>query len=78
MLITRKLAIQKVWDAPDLVPEVADALEAIPDDLWDSSDTIAELVERSRAAITEAGCDVADFEQVLGRHVGQEWEEAHR
>ncbi|MDP1818596.1 MAG: hypothetical protein Q8K58_01715 [Acidimicrobiales bacterium] len=72
--MNHELAIQKVWDSPDVVPEVVDALRAIPEDVWDGSDTLTELMDNGASYITGAGCELDEFGQVVSRHVGEMWE----
>ena len=73
MQISRQLAIQKVWDSPDVIPEVVDVLSAIPDDVWDSADGLAELRTVAEPFCSANGCDPDELEQVLSRHVGDPW-----
>lgn len=74
MQVNHELAIQKVWDAPDVVPEVVDALRAIPEDLWEAAADLGELIERAASHIEGAGCELDEFGQVVSRHVGEMWE----
>lgn len=74
MQVNHELAIQKVWDAPDVVPEVVDALRAIPEELWSSSADLQELMTRAASHIEGAGCELEEFGQVVSRHVGEMWE----
>lgn len=73
MEISRQLAIQKVWDSPDVVPEVVEALQAMPDTVWDAAPDLGELREAARPFCEAAGCDVEELEQILSRHVGDTW-----
>lgn len=74
MQVNHELAIQKVWDAPDVVPEVVDALRAIPEELWSSSADLQELMTLAASHIEGAGCELEEFGQVVSRHVGEMWE----
>lgn len=78
MQISRMLAVTKVRDAPDVVPEVLDVLLALPDAIWDGCEDLSELVGRAAPWLESAGCDADELTQVLGRHVGTEWAEVQR
>lgn len=78
MQISRTLAMTKVRDAPDVVPEVLDVLLQMPDEVWDSCADLAELAGSAAPWLESVGCDPDELTQVLGRHVGAEWVEAHR
>ena len=70
MQISRQLAIQKVWDSPDVIPEVVEVLAAIPDEVWDSVDGLDALRTVAGPFCSAKGCDPDELEQVLSRHLG--------
>ena len=73
MEISRQLAIQKVWDSPDVVPEVVDVLSAIPDEVWEAAAGLGELRVAVEPYCVARGCDPDELEQILSRHVGDAW-----
>ena len=69
--VSRKNALAHMWCAPDVIPEICSAIEAITDETWDSAADLPSLKEAISKDLVAHGADPEDFIWQMERHFSE-------
>ena len=69
--VSRKNALAHMWPAPDVIPEICRAIEATPDDVWDSASSLPDLADRLSDVLAVHGARRDDLVWQMERHFSE-------